>query len=150
MKRKSRAVKRSALLARFVSIAGLVFLWLTITPAPSPALADEIDQLLQQEPCIGPVDGWPSRLYVWEKASWDKNRSLFWLLTGPWFGSDKSAVRVKFHEIALPGPYPPGRNLLRADQEELWLDNSNHRRVTATYDVRTRKLTSLRCDPISS
>lgn len=147
MKRKTRAVRRFAL-AGGLGVAGVAVLWLTITPSPSPALADEIDGLMQQDPCVGSVDGWPSRFYVWEKVSWDKNRSLFWHLTGPWFGSDRSVVRVKFHERALPGPYPAGRHLLRAEQEELWLDNSNHRRVTATYDVGKRMLTSLECDGI--
>lgn len=147
MKRKSRTAKHSALLGCGASVACVAVLWLTITPAPSPALADEIDQALQQDPCVGFADSWPARFYVWEKTAWDKNRSLLWFITGPWLGSDRSTVKVRFHEIATPGLYAQGRHMLRAEQEDLWLDSTNHMVVTATYDVRTRTLTSLRCAP---
>ena len=118
-------------------------------PTPSASLANDIDQLLEQDPCVRSVDRWPSRFYVWEKPAWAKSQGthLIWVLSGPWLGSDTSKVSVRFHEIAVPGVYPPGRSLLRADQDVLALDSSNNMLVLATYDVRTEKLTSLYCGP---
>lgn len=149
MRRNPRTRKRSALLACGVILAGLLFLGLAITPPPSPAIADEIDRLLEQDPCVRSANQWPARYYVWEKPSWAKRgrHMSFWILSGPWLGSDTSKVSVHFHEMASAAMYTPGRHLLRADQEELWLDDSNDRYVTGTYDIRTRKLISWTCEP---
>lgn len=149
MRSKSRTGKRSALLACGVILAGLLFLGLAITPPPSPALADEIDRLLEQDPCVRSPDRWPARYYVWEKPSWAKHpgRHIFWVLSGPWLGSDTSKVSVRFHERASAEMYTPGRHLLRADEEQLWLDSSNDMLVTGTYDIGSRKLISWTCGP---
>jgi hypothetical protein len=72
---------------------------------------------------------------------------LFWRLSGPWLGSDTSKVTVHFHERASTPIYTPGTHLLRADQEELLIDDSNDRFVTGTYDTETRKLLSWACGP---
>ena len=148
MRGNPRTTKRSALLACGAILAGLLFLGLSITPPPSPAIAGEIDRLLEQDPCVRSADQWPARYYVWERPSWAKRSGwhmLFWRLSGPWLGSDTSKVSVHFHETASAAMYTPGRHLLRADQEELWLDDSNDIFVTGTYDIGTRKLISWTC-----
>lgn len=148
MRRNPRTPKRSALLACGGVVVGLLVVGLATTPPPSPAIADEIDRLLEQDPCVRSADQWPARYYVWERTSWRKRSGwhmFFWLLSGPWLGSDTSRVSVRFHETASESMYTPGRHLLRADQEELWLDDSNDMLVTATYDVGTRKLISRTC-----
>lgn len=150
MRGKPRAGKRAALLLGGVLIAVIMALGLAITPAPSPDVADEIDRLLEQDPCGGSTARWPSRYYVWERPAWSTREpriDFLWLLSGPWFGSDTSRVNVRFHENASPDMYLPGRHLLRADQEVMWLDSSNDKFVFGTYDVQTRKFIDLTCGP---
>jgi hypothetical protein len=149
MRRNPLTWKRSALLACGAILAGFVFLGFSTTPPPSPALADEIDRSLEQNACVRSADQWPARYYVWEKPSWAKRNGgqIVWLVAGPWLGSDTSKVSVSFHERASTPMYTPGRHLLRADQEDLWLDCSNDKYVSATYDVRNRKLSNWSCGP---
>ena len=133
MRGKLRAEKRAALLVGGVIIAGVMALSLTMTRPPSPEVADEIDRLLEQDPCVGSADRWPSRDYAWAMPAWSKKNEdaihFLWLLSGPWLGSDTSRVTVSFHERASPDMYLPGRHLLRADQEVMWLDSSNDKFV---------------------
>ncbi len=140
---------RNELLAFGVILAGALFLSLTITRPPSPALADEIDRLLVQDPCVGSTDLWPSRYYTWGMPEWANKpyRNALWVLTGPWFGSDTSKVHIRFHERAHPEMYRPGRHLLRADQQDWWLDSSNDMSVWGTYEIETRRLTEFYCGP---
>lgn len=150
MRGKPRAGKRTILLLGSVIIAVIMALGLTITPAPSPDVADEIDRLLEQDPCVGSAARWPSRYYVWERTEWSTREpriDFLWLLSGPWLGSDTSRVHVRFYEKASPDMYLPGRHLLRADQEVMWLDSSNDKFAFGTYDVRTRKFVDLTCGP---
>ena len=131
-------------------VAGVLFLSLTTTRPPSPALADEIDRLLEQDPCVASTDLWPSRYYIWGMPEWGRSqgfRGLLWALTGPWFGSDTSKVSIHFHERASAEAYRPGRHLLRADQQDWWLDSSNHMLVRGTYNIETRRLTEFYCGP---
>ena len=150
MRGELRAEKRAALLVGGVIISGVMALSLTMTRPPSPEVADEIDRLLEQDPCVGSSDRWPSRYYAWERPAWSKREAqnhFLWLLSGPWLGSDTSRVTVSFHERASPDMYLPSRHLLRADQEVMWLDSSNDLSVFGTYDVRTRKFINLTCGP---
>ena len=147
-----RKTKRSLILTGVLMIVGLLNLSLTTTRPPSPALADEIDRVLDQDPCIGAIERWPARYYAWRPTSWfraNDGRAFLWMLSGPWLGSDTSKVEVRLYQGAWEGDYPPGRHLLRADQDKLSLDSSNFTFAAGTYDVRTRKLSDWTCGPSS-
>lgn len=150
MREKPPSRGRAALVLCGVIIAGVTVLGLTITPPPNPALADEIDRLFEQNPCVGDVDRWPSRYYVWVRPGWSNTEpriDFLWLLTGPWLGSGTSKVDVRFYAGADTDFYPPGRHRLRADQDRMALDSSDMLFVAGTYDVKTRSVADWTCGP---
>ncbi len=142
--------KRSLILTGFLITVGLLTLSLTTTRPPSPALADEIDRSLEQLPCIGSIEQWPARYYAWRPTSWfwsNDIRGLLWMLSSPWLGSDTSKVSVRFYQGASRDDYPPGRHLLRADQDKLSLDSSKFLFASGIYDVRMRQMKGWACGP---
>lgn len=146
-----RTAKRTVIAVSTI-VATAAILGLTTTRPPSPALADEIDRALERDPCVGSVERWPARYYGWKPTSWfraNDGRKVFWMLSGPWLGSDTSKVNVRLYQGASESIYPRGRHLLRADQDELRLDSSNFLFAAGTYDLRTRKLTDWTCGPSS-
>jgi hypothetical protein len=145
-----RNKKRALIFTAALMIVGLLTLSLTTTRPPSRALADEIDRALEQDPCIGSVERWPSRYYGWRPTSWfwaNDIRGLLWMVSGPWFGSDTSKVSVRLYQGASSEDYPAGRHLLRADQDKLSLDSSKFLFASGIYDVRTRQVRGWMCGP---
>ncbi len=145
-----RNTKRALIVTAALMIVGLLTLSLTTTRPPSRALADEIDRSLEQDPCIGSVERWPSRYYGWRPTSWfwaNDIRGLLWMVSGPWLGSDTSKVSVRLYRGASSEDYPAGRHLLRADQDKLSLDSSKFLFASGTYDVRTRQVRGWTCGP---
>lgn len=142
---RPRRRKGRLLLASGIILTGLLILGLTITPRPTSALANEIDRLVEQDPCVGSVQNWDSRHYAWSAASWRNDWYLLWFLTAPWLGSDTSKVNIRFYQGPGAAHYPPGRHLLRADQDNFGLDDSNMLVVFGTYDVGARRMTHWVC-----
>lgn len=141
--------RRTALVAGGGALVILLGLGLAITPPPSHELADEIDRLVEQDPCIADVDEWDSRSYSWA-ASPPDGRSVqypLWPLSAPWIGSDRSFVDLHFHQGAYASFYPAGRNRLRADQVMFVIDDSNTNVASGTYDVEARRLIDWSCGP---
>ena len=111
---------------------------------PSPALVDQIDQLMVRSTCIGSVDRWASREYAWGPNFWTGNP----LFGSRWLGSDKSIVHVSFYRGDGSETYPPGRHLLRADQTQMIFDSSPELVLAhAQYNVEARRLTDFSCGP---
>lgn len=147
---RRRPSRRVALAAGGAALLILLGFGLAITPPPSNALADEIDQLIEQDPCIADVDQWDSRAYSWAASPRD-GRSIhnypLWELSAPWVGSDRSFVDLHLHQGSQASFYPPGRHRLRADQVMFVLDDTNTNVAFGTYDVRARQLVDWSCGP---
>lgn len=110
------------------------------TEGPSPALADEIDRLLTQNPCVGPIEDWTSRQYTWRRNSWT------WGPLGRWLGSDKSVVHVALFQRGSPKAFEPGRHLRRAGEvENVYSSDPDLLVVSADYHVETGRLTEFYC-----
>lgn len=145
-----RSRMRSALIGGAALLAVLLVLSLTTMRPPSPALADEIDRVLDQDHCVGSVERWPARYYAWRPTPWfrsNDDRIFLWMLTSLWFGSDTSQVEVRLYQGADAEFYPPGRHFLRAGQTDALIDDSNFMFAAGTYDLRTRKLSDWTCGP---
>ena len=124
-----------------------VCLGLTITKPPSFAMANEIDRVAENDPCIGDIETWPARYYAWAPKGREPTLYPIWILTAPWIGSDPSRVRVRFYKSADPYEYPHGRHLLRADQDTFGLDDSSFLFAAGTYDVSGRRMMEWTCGP---
>lgn len=125
-------------------VACLFLLNSKTTEPPSPALADEIDRVLVRDPCIGSIEDWTSREYSWGRNSLSDPR----FFGSRWLGSDTSIVHVSFYRGDGSENYPPGRQLLRADQVRLSFDSSPELFLAyAEYDVEARRLTDFECGP---
>jgi hypothetical protein len=108
---------------------------------PSVALADRIDRVLAREPCIGSVNAWTSRYYLWGRSFW--TYPAFGI---KWLGSDTSIVDFRFQKQAQMGYYPPaGRHRLRADQNPFGLDSSEQRYAWGSFNVRTGEVSDFDC-----
>jgi hypothetical protein len=142
MQSSKRDRKRAILGVCCAVLAGLLLLGLTTTAPPNSTVVEEVDRALQQDPCVGPVKRWSARYYAWKRAKWVNSTGtyLLWRAVGPWVGSDTSSVEVQFYQGASEMDYPPGRHMLRADQVETFLDSSNFRYVSGTYDVTGQRL----------
>lgn len=124
--------------------AGWFLLETRVAAPPSPALADEIDRILVRQPCVGPIEDWTSREYVWRSNRWSRMR----LLGHRWLGSDTSVVHVDFHRGGDPRAFKPGRHLLRPDQRQMiFSSDPDLYTVFADYDVRAKRLTEFHCGP---
>lgn len=120
--------------------ACLVFVNPRPVEGPSPALADEIDRLLTQDPCVGSIENWTSREYTWRR------NSQTWGPLGRWFGSDKSVVQFALFQRGSPEAFPPGRHLRRAGEVGVTFSSDpDLLLVFGEYDVEAGRLTEFHC-----